>query len=155
MSWPSTSGLTARAAFAQRQRFVFSVICPTYSLDEHCQPLTHAAMPYKRSYRASGQRDKPLRSSTFLFTEMHDSARFRAIANFSSPDSRWPLQRREGALGMEFRWFILRTSSRRQLRCLPPSRIHLPRSLPSRRQYPRSLRVLGPRWHSQQVQLPS
>ena len=56
---------------------------------------------------------------------------------FFPTDSRQALQGRQGALRMELRRFILRSSSRRQLRCLPPPRSHLPRSVPSWRQHPR------------------
>ena len=72
-----------------------------------------------------------------------------------STDSRQTVQRRQGPVRMELRRFILRPSPRRQFRRLSPARSYLPRSVPSWRQHPRIVRVLGSRWDTQQVQLPS
>lgn len=52
-------------------------------------------------------------------------------------DPRQARQGRQGTLGMELRRVILRSSRKRQLRCLSPPRSHLPRSIPSWRQHPR------------------
>lgn len=73
LAWPSTSGLMVMAVCAQRQRFVYSSLQPAPTI--HTQPQCTLLAPFfsplpcaesvsvsqKRSYRTSGQQDKPWR----------------------------------------------------------------------------------------------
>lgn len=61
---------------------------------------------------------------------------------------------RQGASRMELRRFLDSTGPRQQLGCLPPPRCHVPRSFPSRRQHPRSVRDLDVRRQAKRFQLP-
>lgn len=77
------------------------------------------------------------------------------LTRFLSIDPHQEARECRGSPRMELRWFLHRTSSRWRLRHLPPPSRRIPRSIQTRWQHPRPLRVLERRRCPKQVQLPS